>query len=154
MSINQLKQLTVRNQSLILNVEAVRAIGLTCSSLYNYGQTLLEFQNISQATGITTTVNCGPNSKSNVIITTQSASTVANSYTGFVLQNTQIQATSVIKATILSYTGTYGTNGLPLAFSYAVSAGQCEIGIMNTGNTALAGTFKILVEIIDELPPI
>ena len=53
------------------------------------------------------------------IITTVSASTAANGCEGFPFSNNKIAASDVIQVAIMTYSGTFGTNGIP---TVAVSA--------------------------------
>jgi len=147
MSINQLKQLSVRDASLVLKVESVRAENLTTFNLYQNGGVNWEIQEVSQVGSSSTTVDCGVNALNNVRVLTNTFSTAANSYGGFHLLNKWITTNSIITATILSYDGVYATNGLPIAFTYNIQPGDVEIGIMNAGNTPLNGNMKILVHI-------
>jgi hypothetical protein len=147
MSINQLKQLSVRDASLVLKVEAVRAENLTTFNVFQNGSMNWEIQEVQQTGSSTTTVDCGANALNNVRIQGNVFTVPANSYSGFHLLNNKITTGSIITATILSYSGTYGTNGLPVAFTYNIQPGDVEIGVMNTGSTPLNGNITILVHI-------
>jgi hypothetical protein len=151
MSINQLKQLTVRDASLVLKAETLRSNTIANGTYFDYGERVFAYQQLTQLSGPSFTVDCGANPKYNVIVHTNRFTTAANSYTGFYLLNTLITTDSIVKATILSYDGTYGGQGLPMAFTYNMTPGSVEIGVMNGGNTALDGNFYILVEISKKL---
>lgn len=94
----------------------------------------------TQATSITTTV---PVTSQVGIITTQSASTAAGDEDHFSVTGDGILATSIVHASILTYSGTFGTAGTPIITVYAVGAGTFNIAIANVGGAALNGTFTI-----------
>jgi len=146
MSVNRLQQISVRDQSLNLRSETVLTNGLS-----NSGPSNISIQLITQTGSSTTTVDCGLLPKNNVLVTTLNFTTSPHSYNGFFLLNSNILTTSIIKATITSYSNVYAGQGLPISFTYNVSAGSCEIGLMNAGLNAVSGTFKIFVEILQSL---
>jgi hypothetical protein len=143
MSLNQLKQLTIRDASLNLRCES-----LICKNVIT-PSTPQAVQTVNQATSVSTPVDCGANPSRYVIVNTQSATSTAGQASTFTFQNTNITATSVVLASILNYSNSLSFNGLPALCIKNLTTGSCSISIMNCGNTAFAGTFKIYVEIID-----
>lgn len=96
---------------------------------------------VSQATNLTTAVtlnaNCGQ-------ITTQSATTGAVTTQSFTLNNTYIKANSTPVVSLISYAGTYQTNGTPLITVDTVAAGSCVIRVSNVhASNALSGVLII-----------
>jgi hypothetical protein len=143
MSLSQLKQVSVEDSSLVLRCESLRA-----NSFQSYGVNQVSVQLINQPGTITTTVVCGTNPGAVVLITTNSSTAAAGTATTFLVQNTNITTTSIVKATVVDrVSGVNGTNGLPFAQAHSVVAGQCSIDVCNCGNTAFAGYFKVLLEI-------
>jgi len=142
MSVNQLKQLTVRDASLNLRVEDIHS---TSSSTGQQQYKLGDIQELTQQTSITTTVDCGANPKHLVIINTQTA-TQANGSHAFKLLNTLIVANSIVKVNIINYSGTLLTQGIPLWMSDP-GVGEVQLVVYNPSANAMNGTFKIFVEI-------
>lgn len=101
---------------------------------------------VTQATSITTgvTVNAGAG-----VITTVSATTAAGSTSEFTVTNSFVSASSVVIAQIVDYTGTYGTNGLPVVSVDSVASGSFKINTSNVAPTnALSGVLKIAFIIV------
>jgi hypothetical protein len=143
MSVNQLKQLSVRDASLNLRCES-----LVCANVIT-PSTPQAVQTVNQATSVSTPVDCGADPSRYVIVNTQSSTAGASQASTFTFQNTNITTTSVVLASILNYSGSLSFAGLPALCVKNITTDSCTISIMNCGNTAFAGTFKIYVEIID-----
>ena len=77
------------------------------------------------------------------IITTVSASTAANGCEGFPFSNNKIAASDVIQVAIMTYSGTFGTNGIPTVAVSAIGGGSCTVQVCNAGTGGLSGTLKI-----------
>ena len=148
---NTLDNLNIRDSSLVLRTEALRSSNISTTNLYIAGIVHTEIQSISQASGPSFTVDCGVNALPVVLVQTVFSLTPAGSYTGFHLLNHNIKATGFVKATIVKYGGTYGTQGIPYAFTYNLQDGDVEIGIANTGTTTFTnGSMTVLVEIFQK----
>ena len=65
----------------------------------------------------------------------------------FTLSSTYIKATSVVHAMVSSYTGTFGTNGIPTIVVTSVTNGAATLIVCNNGASALDGaiTFNYVV---------
>jgi hypothetical protein len=146
MSINQLKQLTVEDASLILRCESIRS-----NSFQSYGLDEVSVQTISQLTNFTTPIDCGVNPGARVLILTRLGTVNSNLYISFKLINSNIKTTSVIKTSVLAYGGTYGLSGLPISVVQNIVNGECDIGIINVGNTQASSVYRIYVEIIQSV---
>jgi len=95
----------------------------------------------SQTTSFTNGVTI--NSASGVI-TTVTATTSAGSSESFTVTNSTVSTSSVVLASIGDYSGTYGTNGIPLLYVDSISNGSFSIRVYNAGaSNALNGTLKI-----------
>jgi hypothetical protein len=143
MSVNQLKQVSVRDSSLNLRCES-----LICKSLIT-PSTPQAVQTVNQSTSISTTIDCGANPSRYVIANTQSSTAAAGQASTFTFQNTNITSTSVILANIIAYSGSISFNGLPVLCVKNISLGSCTVSVMNCGTLALSGTFAIYIEIVD-----
>jgi nitrate/nitrite transporter NarK len=75
--------------------------------------------------------------------TTSSLTTAAATGATFTVTNSEVKATSRVMAFVTGYSGTIGTNGIPLIFRTVCSDGSVAITIVNAGANALAGTVKI-----------
>jgi hypothetical protein len=95
---------------------------------------------VSQATNINTTVVANTAAGA---ITTQTATTATTATDSFTVTNATCAATSVVLANIVSYSGTYITNGIPVVGVSSIGAGSFQIDITNAGTNALNGTFVI-----------
>jgi hypothetical protein len=96
---------------------------------------------VTQATSITTGVTVNASSG---VITTVSSTLAAQGTSTFTITNNTVTATSVVKLTVGTYGGTFGTNGTPVAIVSAVASGSFNITIYNAhASNALNGTLKI-----------
>ena len=143
MSLNRLQQLSVRDSSLNLRCENIHS---TYSSTANPQVQASDIQELNQQTNITTTVDCGANPKHYVIINTQQA-TQANGSHQFQLLNSLIVANSIVKVSIINYSATFLTHGIPIWITDP-EVGQVTLCVYNPSANAMAGTFRIFVEII------
>jgi hypothetical protein len=147
MSLNRLQQLYVRDSSLNLRCES-----LICDSIIT-PSTPQKVQTVNQQSGgFSIAVDCGANPSRYIIVNTNTASTVGDNASTFTFQNTNISTESIVLASIISYTGSVAFAGLPSLLVKNIVPGSCTISVMNGGNTALAGAFKIYIEIIETQP--
>lgn len=146
MSVNQLKQVSVRDASLNLRCES-----LICNNVIT-PSTPQAVQTVNQSTSVSTTVDCGANPSRYVIVNTQSSAANAGQASTFTFQNTNITSSSVVLASILNYSSSLSFNGLPALCLKNLVDGSCTISIMNCGSSPFAGNFKIYVEIIETTP--
>lgn len=103
---------------------------------------------VEQATNATTAVT---SNNSSVIIVTQSVSTAAASaaVTTFAFNNTHIGEFSNVQATIVDYSGTLVTNGVPMVTLTDIAAGTVNVNITNCHPTnALSGTLRISIMVV------
>lgn len=101
---------------------------------------------VTQITSITTSVTV--NSTAGVI-TTVSATLVADASAIFTVNNNRTLAASVVLANVANYGGTYSTNGLPTVNVDNVSAGSFDITVFNAHSTnALSGVLEIAFLVI------
>jgi hypothetical protein len=142
MSLNQLKQLTIRDSSLLLRVEDIHS---TSSSTGAQQFKASDIQNVSQSTSITTNVDCGTSPKHLVLIQTQQA-TQANGSQSFKLLNSLIVTNSIVRVSIVNYSGVLLTNGIPIWMADP-GVGEVQLVVYNPSANAMAGTFRIFVEI-------
>lgn len=84
------------------------------------------------------------------VATTASLTTAAVTAASYVINNNKALASSVVMCTILGYSGTLFTNGLPTVYSCVPGAGTITVNFANTHATnALAGTLAIGFHIVD-----
>ena len=97
---------------------------------------------VTQITSATTAVTANGDVG---LITTFSESTAGAATTTFTVNNTGVNANSVVLLTIQNYAGTYGTNGIPVVSVNNIVAGTSfDIKISNVHATnALSGVMKI-----------
>jgi hypothetical protein len=94
--------------------------------------------NVTQATNITTAVNITAQAG---IITTQSATTAADSATQFTVNHPDVTANSVILANLMNYAG---SAGLPSLYIDNTTTGSFVVTIQNHhASSALNGAVKI-----------
>jgi|SRR5215471_12643577 len=122
-----MKKLLILVACLALCVLGVQAQGPT-------GRAVTQITNAT--TGVTINTETG-------VITTVSLTNAAAAVTTFTVTNSAVSATSTVVTTVQGYTGTYGTNGFPIAYVNAVGAGTFNISVANTGANALAGVLQI-----------
>ena len=72
-----------------------------------------------------------------------SAGTAANGCEAFPFSNSKIVASDVIQVAIMTYSGTFGTNGIPTVSVSAIGSGSATVQLCNAGTGALSGTLKI-----------
>ena len=86
------------------------------------------------------------------VITSESLTTAAGASQAITLTNNKIVAGTTVRASLVDYSGTFSTNGNPIAVVDAINTtnGTCNIVIINAPNStnALSGTVKVLVEVI------
>lgn len=101
----------------------------------------LSHSNVTQGTSATTAVTVAGSAG---VITTFASTLAAVSSESFTVNNTAVSADSVVVVSIVDYSGTYGTNGLPSVAVSSVAAGSFAVNIINSHATApLAGTLEI-----------
>jgi hypothetical protein len=62
----------------------------------------------------------------------------------FTVNNTAVDADSIVLVSICNYTGTYVTNGIPIvSVNNCVAGTSFDIKIVNAGANALGGVLKI-----------
>jgi hypothetical protein len=102
-----------------------------------------DFVPVSQTVNIGTSVTCNAYKG---MITTQTATTGGGVVSSFSVSNSYVTSSSIVRAFIQSYSGTYGT-GLPLVYATPGSS-AITITIGNADAQALNGTLKIGFEIL------
>lgn len=96
-------------------------------------------QATSNTTAVTANGNCGKITMFGNLTTAAGGTSSA-----FTVNNSACTATSAVEARVTNYTGTYSTNGIPLAVVSAISAGSFALQISNVhGTNALSGTCTI-----------
>lgn len=101
---------------------------------------------VTQATSISTAVTLNG---VNGIVTTVSTTAAALTASTFTVNNSKVLSTSIVKANIVDYSGTFVTNGLPSIAVTTIANGSFKIVIMNNHATnAFSGIFKISFEIL------
>ncbi len=123
------------NPRLTLGTAYQVAIGGLVSLNFNKGT-------YSQATSITTSVSCTGN-ESAFQITTQVTTLASASAATFAISNTSIGTSSYVLVNVVSYTGIYLTNGIPIINVSGIASGTCNCIISNAGANALNGSFVL-----------
>lgn len=135
-----LQTLQVRSvDSDIVRSADVTATNVTATSAVT-GTLSLTKVNVTQLTNITTGVTCSGGSG---IITTVSVSIATNVSASFTVTNTKCVSTSVIHLTVLGFSGTLGTNGIPNISASTIADGSFVIHVNNSGANTLAGVINI-----------
>lgn len=102
---------------------------------------------VTQITSITTGVTLDTQKG---IITTVSSTLAAGASARFTVTNKFITSTSQLQATLIDYSGTFTTNGLPDCVIDNVTTGAFDIILFNAhGTNALSGTTKIQFNILN-----
>jgi len=100
----------------------------------------------------TTSSNAITLNKESGIITTESLSTAADGSTVITVTNNTVAATSGIQATLISYAGTFSTNGIPVLNVDDVAAGSFKLIISNAHSAnALSGVVKVRYDVLAPL---
>lgn len=101
----------------------------------------LRKEHVGQATSNTTAVTLNALTG---VISTQAADAAAGVSASFTLNDSKIQADSIIQVAIIDYAGAYTTNGLPIVAVDNIAAGSCDIVVSNAhSSAALSGVLKI-----------
>ena len=96
---------------------------------------------VTQGTSTSTAVTA--NGESGLITCFTSVQATLTTVT-FTVNNTGIDADSVVLVGICNYTGTYVTNGIPIVMvNNCVAGTSFDIKIVNAGANALSGVLKI-----------
>jgi hypothetical protein len=101
----------------------------------------------TQGTSATTTVvlNSGKG-----VITSFASTLAAGASSRFTVTNTYAVAGAFVQVSVVDYSGTFTTNGLPIVAADTVTTGSFDIILANAhGANALSGTVGILFEIIN-----
>lgn len=142
--VDDLRALGLQNNSLAVNTisESTSGSGVTADSvLLKDGGVLMDDGAVTQATSITTAVTLN---KPAGVITTVSAAGAAGSSNAFTVNNSFVNANSVVQAWIIDYAGTFTTNGLPIVSVDTRASGSFQIVLSNAhGTNALSGVVKI-----------
>jgi len=100
------------------------------------GLSLTKQANVTQITSIVTGVTSNGCAGQ---ITTVSATTASASTSTFTVTNSSCLTTSYVQLQLVSYAGTYYTNGVPLLTVSAIGSGSFNVTIANAGVNALSG---------------
>lgn len=76
-------------------------------------------------------------------VTTNSLATAATTNAAYVINDSSVNAGSLIQCENLGYSGTIVTNGIPVFISCVPGAGTITVNITNAGANALSGTILI-----------
>ena len=100
---------------------------------------------VTQATSTSTAVTAnGMNGEITCFTSLQATLTTVT----FTVNNTAVDADSVILVNVVNYTGTYVTNGIPIVVvNNRVAGTSFDIRIINAGANALAGVLKIAFQL-------
>ncbi len=145
--------LTVNNSLIVsdisssndLSISSVGSIGLNASSVTvatGAGGFILPHASVNQLTNINTAVTINSTAG---LIETQTATTGAQDFDTFLVNNNRVTSSSIVIAILTGYSpGVYGTNGLPVINVNNIGTGAFEIVLINTHDTnALNGTVQI-----------
>lgn len=102
----------------------------------------------NQATSITTAVPITGASGKIVTQAATTASTASSSFNITDVSNLIILANSTVHVTLVSYSGTPLTNGIPIISVSAVALGSATVTISNYGANALNGTFTLFYSVV------
>ena|SRR6266478_1121997 len=110
-------------------------------SLFLVTQARANDVNVTQATSTTTAVTANGDSG---IITTFTETIAATTSLTFTVNNTGINADSIVLVSICDYSGTWVTNGIPVvAVNNRIQGTSFDIKLTNAGANALSGVLKI-----------
>lgn len=126
------------------NIFNVNSLGITNNGITNANQIILnEKETLTQTTSSTNSVS--GNNKSTTIIATFTMSISPNSKISFTFNNSKILASSIVRASICSFTGTSGT---PLIYIKSFVSGSCVVTVHNTADSgSLNGILSICIEV-------
>ncbi len=117
----------------------------TITGAKTFDSILVTKADATQATSVTTTVVANGSAGT---ITMFTSTLAANGAVTFAFTNSAITATSVVQVSVVDYSGTFSTNGLPQVAADTRAAGSCDIVLMNAGTNALNGIVKIAYLIV------
>ncbi len=102
------------------------------------------------STAVTDTTGAVTKNTDLVVVTSQTLTTAANGVAIITLTNSRIVAGTTVRADLVDYSGTMGTNGIPTVSIDAIdtAAHTAVINIANAGGAALAGICKVLVQVV------
>lgn len=113
----------------------------TITGAKTFNTPLVTKANVTQGTSITTGVTANGSAG---IITTVSSTLAAETTAEFTVTNSSVSASSVVLVSVADYSGTYGTNGIPVVSVDTIGAGSFKVDLTNThGTNALNGIVKI-----------
>lgn len=95
---------------------------------------------VTQITSIVTSVTIN---EPTGVITTVSTTAGSGTVSTFTVNNTEVLSTSRVHLEITNYSGTYGTNGIPIITVSGLAANSFDINLLNVGSNALSGTLNI-----------
>jgi hypothetical protein len=107
---------------------------------YNLNNPYYNKGTVTQITSLTTPVTAD---YTGATITTVATGLASGAYAIFTVNNTFVQATSIINATLVNYSAGYGGGGIPSIQINNIVSGAFDIVVLNLGAVALAGILKI-----------
>lgn len=130
------------------NSQSTRIIGHAAKLILSEGLQLtgsdgltIPSSTVTQATSVTTAVTINAVSG---VITTFSQSAAADATVSFTVNNSTVESTDKILATITNYAGAYSTNGIPIVSVGTIASGSFVINVSNVhASNALSGALKI-----------
>ena len=136
--------LQIENNQLVstngISKKNISSLDVGTFSIANGGGIWNKISNVTQITSDTTSVTSNSVAGS---ITTVSLTTAAANNFSFTVNNSYCTSTSFVLLQLVSYSGTIGTDGIPILTS-SPSSGAFNVNIYNGGSAALAGTIKFL----------
>jgi len=147
----------LQDVSVGLNVDCVGGLAGATVTASNYvqsvnyfilGQTYYNVQNVVQTGGITNAVDCNPDAKHRIRLTTVNAVTPAGgNFDQFQLLNDNIETNSVVTAVLQVYSDV-GFSSTPYLWVRNVTTGSCTIGIQNmSSGLPLNGYVEMVITI-------
>lgn len=151
MSINQLKQLTVRDASLTLRCEtlenrqlitnSIKYISSPASTSIDY----INWQPVVQSPSYNSTFTAN---YSRVMLITPSVTLGPLATAPLIWNNNLIAAGDIVKVHVQSYDGDYASGGRPTLVCNGVASGQANLEWINWANVACSGGMLIYLELV------
>jgi hypothetical protein len=156
MSINQLKQLSIRDASLNLRCEKLESTQLITNGvkyLSTPASTSIDYINWTPITQTGTYTTAITANVSRAVLITQSVTLGPLATAPLIWNNNLISLGDIVKVHVQSYDGNYASGGRPTLICNGVASGIATLEWINWANTACSGGMLIYLELVKYYAP-